>query len=67
MRQITNAAAVYLSQSDFVRIECAVNCEFDAALRWAERLGFRCEAERLSSYAGPGVDAALFARLNSWS
>lgn len=67
MRQITTAAAVYLTEIPFARVECAVECDFTRAHEWARRLGFECECPRMRSYAGAGRDAALFARIKSCS
>ena len=45
------------------RIEMTVDCDFEAAHRWARALGFSMEAERMVSYAPDGRDCALYARV----
>ena len=43
------------------RIEAAVECSFDAGIRWAQILGFQCEG-RMTAY-WDYRDAYLFARV----
>lgn len=45
------------------RIEMSVDCDFPEAHRWAEMLGFKMEAERMSAYSPDGRDCALYARV----
>jgi len=59
---IHRAVARFLHVAPYRRIEAAVNCDFPAAHRWIQMLGFKLEAERMISYDPTGADCALYAR-----
>jgi len=52
-----------LEACSYERIEMLVDCDFKQGHRWAEKLGFRLEAERMRKYRPDGKDCALYARV----
>jgi hypothetical protein len=51
----------FLRDLDARRIEANVDCDFAAARRWAEALGFKVEVERMRRFLPNGADATLYA------
>lgn len=65
MVAITRAIRCQLDATPCRRVEMAVADGFEAGVRWAELLGFRCETpEPLRAYLPGGVDARLFSRIS---
>lgn len=60
---ITRSVGRFLRTAPFVRIECAVACDFEPGHRWARLLGFKMEAERMERYGPDNEDYALYARV----
>lgn len=65
MLHVTRAVSRYLELSPYRRIEMDVDCDFEAAHRWAKLLGFELEAERRRFYTPDGRDCALYARIKN--
>lgn len=65
MVYVTRAVRRYLDMSPYRRIEMDVDCEFEAAHRWAELLGFTLEAPRRRFFTPDGRDCALYARIKN--
>lgn len=61
--QIHRAVKRFLAIQQFRRLECTVDCGFDAGHRWARMLGFKREAERMQAFDAAGRDHALYARI----
>lgn len=61
--QIHRAVLRFLKVQTHRRIECTVDCDFDAGHRWARMLGFQLEAERMQAFDAAGKDHALYARI----
>jgi RimJ/RimL family protein N-acetyltransferase len=59
---LTRAIQRWLKYHGKGRIETAVDCRFDAAVRWAELLGFQREG-RMRHWAPTGDDFWLYARI----
>jgi hypothetical protein len=53
----------FLDQCYIQRIEMTVDADWPAAHRWANLLGFKMEAERMSAYSPDGNDCSLYARV----
>lgn len=62
---VHRAVKRFLSTCYVNRIEMTVDCEFQAAHRWAKMLGFTLEAPMMKSYRPDGGDCALYARVLS--
>jgi len=61
MNKIHRAVKRYLDMADQQRIEAAVDCNFNAGIRWIEMLGFKLEG-KMSKYEF-GKDYYLYARV----
>lgn len=63
-------ASVHRSVRNFLRdqrvsrIEAHVDCDFPAARRWVEALGFSIEVERMRRFLPDGRDASMWVRLS---
>lgn len=60
--KLHRAVARALPALPYRRLEAVTACDFRPARRWAEMLGFTCEA-RMRSYCHDGSDAELWARV----
>jgi len=61
MTRLTRFTKELFVFSPYKRITITVDCEFEAAHRWATMLGFEMECERMKAYSPTGRDAALYA------
>lgn len=59
---ITRQIRRWLKFNNHRRVDCAVDCGFPDAIRWAELLGFECEG-RMRAYTPEGRDCFLYARI----
>lgn len=62
MISLTRAIKLWLKYHGQGRLETAVDCRFDAAVRWAEMLGFEREG-RMRHWSPTGDDFWLYARI----
>jgi hypothetical protein len=62
MTAITRNIRRWLKFNNTGRIDCAVDCGFDAAVRWASLLGFEQEG-RMRRYTPEGRDCFLYAQV----
>jgi RimJ/RimL family protein N-acetyltransferase len=60
---VHRAVKRFLDEQGIARIEAHVDCDFPAARRWVEALGFRLELERMRHFLPDGRDAAMWVRL----
>ena len=60
---VHKAVVAYLDGCYIPRLEMTVECDFEAAHRWALLLGFTLEAERMRAWTDDRVDVALYARI----
>jgi RimJ/RimL family protein N-acetyltransferase len=60
---INSRIQTFFEALDARRIEAEVDADFAAGHRWMKRLGFICEAERMSGYFPDGRDASLYAKV----
>lgn len=60
---LTRRVREYLASSPVKRIECYVDPDFEAGMRWAHVLGFDLDAPRLRAFLPDGRDQALFSRV----
>lgn len=63
MLEIYRTALAMVNESQFKRLEMDVVCGFSQGIRFAEMLGFTCEALCMRGYKPDGSDASLFARV----
>lgn len=61
---IHRAVKAFLDEQSRGRIEAHVDCDFLAARRWVEVLGFSLEIERMRGFLPDGRDASMWVRLN---
>lgn len=62
-RIVHKTVLMYLDMAPFERIEATVIGTFDKGHRWAESLGFVCEAPTMRKYGVTGIDYALYAKV----
>lgn len=62
MLPLTRGIGAFLRGCGVRRVETAVDCQFEAAQRWASLLGFRAEGKMLA-YTPEGRDCYLYARV----
>ena len=62
MIHLTRAVKLWLKYHGQGRIETSVDCNFPAAIRWAEMLGFEREG-MMRQYSPLGADCYLYARV----
>lgn len=60
---VHRAVKGFLDSQELQRIEAHVDCDFPAARRWVETLGFSLEIERMRHFLPDGRDAAMWVRL----
>lgn len=60
--RVTRAVHRALEMAQFRRVECHVDCEFGAAIRWAEMLGFEVES-KMRAFTPEGRDSFMFVRV----
>jgi RimJ/RimL family protein N-acetyltransferase len=60
---VHRAVKRFLDEQSIARIEAHVDCDFPAARRWVEALGFQLELERMRHFLPDGRDAAMWVRL----
>lgn len=52
-----------LETFDYRRLECEVDCRFEAGHRWVKALGFKCEIEMAHGYFPDGSAATIYAKV----
>lgn len=57
-------ASQFLAGQALARIEAHVDCDFPAAKRWVEALGFTLECGRMRHFLPDGRDASMWVRFN---
>jgi hypothetical protein len=62
MLSLTRQIARWLHFNNAGRVDCAVDCEFDEAVRWVELLGFAREG-RMRAYTPERRDCFLYAQV----
>lgn len=63
-RHVHRAVKDFLASQPIKRLEAYVDCDFEAGQRWAARLGFALELERMRHFLPDGRDAAMWVRFN---
>tara|TARA_R110000822_G_scaffold2705_9_gene12602 strand:+ start:529 stop:954 length:426 start_codon:yes stop_codon:yes gene_type:complete len=53
----------FLDGCEVRRLEISVDCEFKQAHKWAKKLGFTMECERMPHYSPDGQDCASYVRI----
>lgn len=62
-KPVHRAVRNFLRDQRISRIEAHVDCDFPAARRWVEALGFSIEVERMQRFLPDGRDASMWVRL----